>query len=260
MSGWTLKHQKTHHKIFLKVNDFEITKREVIASITIFAVMLLIGFFISGKIQDNYLDKYSEYNKALHITDKEIFQYGMNTNIGNSFVFGDLEALDTVSLPELEGEYLYLNKVEEHYNRHTRTVTKTVNGKKQTKTEVYYTWDYHDNWETHSEKIKFCGVEFDYNKIKRPDDKHIKTEKSFLSNVRFQYYACDTQYTGTIYTKLFNGTIIDGTEFYNNMDIEQTLEGLTSNIGIWIFWILWILLIVAAMFGFYYLDNNWLES
>ena len=37
--------------------DFEITKREILASISIIAVLLLIGFIISGKISDHAMDK-----------------------------------------------------------------------------------------------------------------------------------------------------------------------------------------------------------
>ena len=35
--------------------DFEITKREILASISIIAMMLLIGFVISGRISKPYL-------------------------------------------------------------------------------------------------------------------------------------------------------------------------------------------------------------
>ena len=37
--------------------DFEITKREILASISIIAVMLLIGFTISGRISNYILDR-----------------------------------------------------------------------------------------------------------------------------------------------------------------------------------------------------------
>lgn len=40
--------------------DFEITKREILASISIIAVLLLIGFIISGKISDHLMDKKRE--------------------------------------------------------------------------------------------------------------------------------------------------------------------------------------------------------
>src|SRR5699024_9745301 len=99
----------------------EITKREIIASIAIVAIMFVIGFFISDKITDYENDKNAEYQKAIHIEDSELFQYGMDTNIGNAFVYGDLEAVDTVTYPEIGGEYMLVEKVKEKYTMHTRT-------------------------------------------------------------------------------------------------------------------------------------------
>ena len=95
--------------------DFEITKREIIASITIIAVMLLIGVLISEKISDSQADRNDMYNKAIHVDSSEIFQHGMNTNVGNAFVYGDLKAVDTVTYPEIGGEYMYVEKVKEKY-------------------------------------------------------------------------------------------------------------------------------------------------
>lgn len=88
----------------------EITKREIIASIVIFAIMLMIGFAISGKIADSQNDKNAEYQKAIQITDKDMFEYGMQTSVGNAFVYGDLEAVDSVTFDEIGGEYLYIKK------------------------------------------------------------------------------------------------------------------------------------------------------
>ena len=105
--------------------DFEITKREILASISIIAVMILIGILISGKISECQMDKNEKYNKAVKIESQEMFRYGMDTNVGNAFVYGDLKAVDTVTYPEIGGEYMYVEKVKERYTMHTRTVTHT---------------------------------------------------------------------------------------------------------------------------------------
>lgn len=242
-----------------------ITKREIIMSIAIAALMLMVGFVISGKITDYQNDKNAEYQKAVHIDDTEIFRYGMDTNAGNAFVYGDLEATDTVTFDEIGGEYLYVEKVEEHYNRHTRIVTKTrtrSDGTTETytKEEVYYSWDYYDSWERHSEKIKFLDIEFDYEKIELPDAQYIDTQQKFLSNVRFVYYGVAPKHTGTIYTNLSDGTISEASRFFKDMVPEEALKDCTSGIGNTIFWIFWICLIGATVYGFCYLDNRWLED
>lgn len=234
--------------------EFEITKREIIASVSIIAVMILIGVLISSKISECQMDENEVYNKAVKIEDTDLFQYGMDTNIGNAFVYGDLEAVDTVTYPEISGEYMYVEKVKEKYTRHTRRV-KTG---KTYYTQVYYTWDRVGSEDIKCNEISFCGITFKSSKFDIPDTDYIDTIKE-SSNVRYKYYGTKTKYTGTIFTELKDKTISDNTNFYNNMNIEETVERLESSCGEIIFWILWIILIIACVFGFYYLDNKWLE-
>lgn len=238
--------------------DFEITYREILASISIIAVMLLIGFVISGKISQIQDDKNAKYNKAVKIESADLFRYGMDTNVGNAFVYGELKAVDTVTYPEIGGEYMYAEKVEEHYNRHTRTYT-TTDGKGHTRThtEVYWSWDYAGSEDIQCKEVSFCGTVFDSNKIKLPSADYIDTIKE-SSHVRYKYYGTNIEYTGTIFTKLKDKTISDSTPFYE-MSIKETKDKLERNIGIVIFWIVWIIVIALAVFGFYYIDNEWLE-
>lgn len=238
--------------------DFEITYREILASISIVAVMLLIGFVISGKISQIQDDKNAKYNKAVKIESTDLFRYGMDTNVGNAFVYGELKAVDTVTYPEIGGEYMYVEKEEEHYNRHTRTYT-TTDGKGHTKihTEVYWSWDYAGSESKQCKEVSFCGTVFDSNKIKLPSADYIDTIKE-SSHVRYKYYGTNIEYTGTIFTKLKDKTISDSTPFYE-LSIGETKDLFETNSGVVIFWIVWIIVIVLAVFGFYYIDNEWLE-
>lgn len=238
--------------------DFEITYREILASISIIAVMLLIGFVISGKISQIQSDRNAKYNKAVKIESTDLFQYGMNTNVGNAFVYGELKAVDTVTYPEIGGEYMYVEKIEEHYNRHTRTYT-TTDGKGHTRihTEVYWSWDYAGSEDMQCKEVSFCGVVFDSNKIKLPSEDYIDTIKE-SGYVRYKYYGTNIEYKGTIFTELKDKTISDSTPFYE-LSIGETKDMLETNSGVVIFWIVWIIVMVLAVFGFYYIDNEWLE-
>ena len=242
--------------------DFEITKREILASISIIAVMILFGILISSKISECQMDKNEIYNKAVKIESQEMFQYGMDTNVGNAFVYGDLKAVDTVTYPEIGGEYMYVEKIKEQYTMHTRQVahTRTVNGKSQTyyTTETYWTWDKVGSEDIKCKEILFCGVIFTSNKIDLPGTDYIDTIKE-SSHVRYKYYGVDTEYKGTIFTDLRDKTISDNTSFYNNLTIDETIERLESDFPINIFWIFWVILIGGMVFGFYYLDNRWLD-
>lgn len=240
--------------------DFEITKREILFSAIIISIMLLIGIVIHGKINDNLMLEQQKYNTALQIeNDSDLFTYGMKTDIGNAFVYGKLKAVDTVTYPEIGGKYMYVEKVKEKYTRHTRTVTSTVNGKTHTRTEVYWTWDYAGSEDKKCKEISFCGVNFKSNKIDMPSSNYIETIKE-SSHIRYKYYGVKTKYTGTIFAELNNNTIPDSTKFYDNMNIEETIESLKSGWKLITFWIIWILLIIGCVVGFYYLDNKWLED
>ena len=237
----------------------KITKREILASITIVAVMLIIGFIIGDKIYTAEMNANSRYDVAIHIEDKELFQYGMNTSVGDAFVYGELKAVDTVSYPELDNEYMYVEKVKEKYTRHTRTVTrKRSDGSRYTETEVYWTWDRVWSEDKKCKEISFCDIVFSSNKIQIPSSDYIDTiEES--SHIRYKYYGTSTKFTGTIFSVLKDNTISDNTNFYENRTIEETVEYLQINIWIIVFWIFWICATGGIVYGFFYLENRWLE-
>lgn len=238
--------------------NFEITKREIIASIYIIAVMFLIGVLISSKISDWQINQNDKYNKAVKIQSADLFQYGMETNVGNAFVYGELKAVDTVTYPEIGGKYIYVKKVKEKYTRHTRRVAHKSGKRTYYTTETYWTWDYVGKEGKKAKKINFCGIDFKSNKIVLPDDEYIDTVKE-SSRIRYKYYGVGTKYKGTIFTALKDKTISDKSVFYNNRDISETVKHLESDMPLILFRIGWILLTGLVVFGFYYLDNNWLE-
>lgn len=238
----------------------KITKREVIFSIALICVMLIVGIVLSDKINDSLMEQYQKYNTALQINDDpELFRYGMRTNVGNAFVHGDLAAVDPVSYPEVDGLYGSMTKVTERYTRHTRTVTtRDSNGHTHTRTEVYWTWDTIGREYRNATTISYLGVEFPYGTIDYFPENYITTIK-ISSNLRDKYYGSDISYTGTLFANL-SDNMISQTSFYNDMTIDKTIEHLETKIQLVIFWIFWIVLTVAATYGFYYLDNKWLEG
>lgn len=241
---------------------WEITLREILASVSIVAVLFTIGFAISGKISDYVMDKNEVYNKAVKIESRSMFEYGMRTNVGNAFVYGDLEAIDTVTYPEIDGEYMYAEKVKEVYTMHTRQVahTRTVNGHTETyyTTEVYWSWDYAGSEHVTSQQVRFCGVTFPSSKIKIPSGKYLRTIYR-SSHVRYNYYVTETKHTGTIFTELKDNTISEKSSFYKDRTIDEAVTRLQSRDFTVTFWVCWIIFIVLCVVGFYYLDNRWLE-
>ena len=67
----------------IKFRNFTITKREILVSIVIAALMIMFGFLISTKWSESQQESDIKYNKAIQIdNDTDLFQYGMDTNVG----------------------------------------------------------------------------------------------------------------------------------------------------------------------------------
>ena len=247
----------------MNFGDFTITKREIIFSIVILAIMLTLGFIIHGAIDEALMLEYQEYNTALRIdNDADMFNYAMSTNIGNSYVHGTVTTVDPVPCYEVGGEYSSVKKVKEKYTMHTRVVTYTVtvNGKSQTRTrtETYWTWDTVQTWRDHSTTIEFLEAEFAYGTISLPGENYIDTIKE-SSHIRYKYYGAPTTCDATIYADLRDNTISD-VRTYHNTSIEDAHKIMTSKGELVIFWVLWIPLTGGAVFAFVYIDNHWLED
>lgn len=257
-------HKKHRNSIIFEFNSFDITKQELLSSIIILMLILVGGGLISQKISTSISDRNAIYNKAAQIESSDLFDYGMRTDVGNAFVYGDMQAVDPVSYPgEIDGQYLYLEKVKERYTMHTRVVTRTrtVNGRPQTytTTETYWSWDRVDSWEKQATQVTFLDVLFDADKFSLPEAKHIQTNQE-SSHIRYKYYGIAEEITGTIFTTLREGTIQGGPKFYKDLTIDKTLDKLTqSEVGLWVFRIVWLIVSAGIIFGFYYIDNRWLE-
>ena len=248
------------------LRDIEVASREIIVSIAIIAAFLIGGFLISGRIQDSIDDANIKYNTAVKIDcsdSNELFVYGMKTNIGNTFVYGELIAVDPVSYPDIDGEYMEVEKTKEKYTRHTRQVahTRTVNGRTQTyyTTQVYYSWDYAGSESKKCEKVRFCDVEFSSDRIDLPPLEHIDTQT--FGNIRYIYEGSKTEYIGTLFSDLREDTISEGSNFLANMTIDEAVEyykqtGVVKQV---LFWFIWTVICGACVYGFYSLENRWLE-
>lgn len=242
------------------MRSFEITKREVLASISIIAVMMLAGILISGKITEYQVDKNEVYNKAAKIESPEMFSYGMRTNVGNAFVYGTLEALDPVSYPAIDGSYMRVKKIKEKYTMHVRTVAHTDSrGNTTYTTETYWSWDYAGAESKSATQVSFCNENFPISKFKIPDGRYIDTVYESM-HVRYEYYGVDVAHEGTVFTSLSDHTISDESPFYSGLTIGETVDRLESDCGVIVlFWVFWILGTGFVVFKFYQRENDWLE-
>ena len=248
-------------------HDFTITKREVIFSVIIIAIMMGIGIIIGNHITKKIHDKNEIYSKSVTIDSNEMFKYGIDTNIGDSFSYGKLFAVDTVDMDDLHG-YMYIARELEEYTKHYRTVTETHRRSDGTtytthRREEYWTWDHVRTDTKHNVKVNFCGVEFFTKDFPIPSSYHLKTV-SCGYHKRYNYSVIDNEYVGTLFADLDNHYISKERvepKFMKNVNIENALEEFTIPTQfVLFFWIPWIILTIVLVIVFYYVDNKWLED
>lgn len=242
--------------------DFEITKREVLVSIAIIFLMLATGFLISGNIASAVEEKNEIYHKALKIEDEDMYNHAKSIGVGNAFTYFSLDAVTPQSIERLAGEYLYIERIyeEEHYK--SRTVTKKdANGKEYQKTEWYWEWDHEktDYWE--SPTVIFNGEEYPTNKFTNlPTSSH---GYDYISiHKRYKYYTTDIHLEGSAYLNFGVGSIDGKVYLASSTTVQDLYQSKLGNPTVYtvVFWIVWIILTGFLVFGFYYLDNYWLED
>lgn len=248
----------------MNFENFTITRREVLVTISITILLIMFGFLIASEIRNKINEKNEKYFKALKIeNNEEQFKYSINTNIGYTLAQGTVEAIEPVS-KDIEGRYFYIRKVKEKYTMHTRQVahTRTVGNKTETyyTTEEYWTWDYAGEEECHVNKFKYLGVEFDYKTINFHNSKYKETIRE-SSKIRYNYYVIPAEFEGVLFSKIKNNTINEN-EFYYNRNIQTVIEMKEKEITsiAKVFWTIWIIVVVIIDFVYAYFENDYLED
>lgn len=256
---------RMHHRTYL-VNNMEITKREILFSVIIIFIMLVIGVCLDSKIQDSKQEELSEYYRAVKIENQEMFQYALDTSAGNALVYGEITAVDPVGFNGYDGEYYYIEKVYEHYTRHTRTVTSTDSkGKTKTRVEVYYTWDVVDRETKKSKSFNIYGSNFEnpINGLPYQKSGNFRID----SDDRYHFVYVPDNFIGTMETKIGKDEIYSfygesDIRFYYNQSPNEVISDMENSLNSFqiTFWIGWILLTSGCVALFCYFDNRWLED
>lgn len=246
------------------MRDIEITKREIMASIVIILLMIGIGFFISTSIHNKVSVDNEKYFKAMKIDNlPELFDYAINTEIGDMLSYGKFKANEPVSDPMIKGEYFSIRKIEEHYVMKTRVVTYTdSNGNTQTRTETYWEWDEWERDYFHTKTFNYLGRDFKKDRVKIDNYVYKDTvKKNSLSNVRWVLYVIPKEFSASLYSNAKDGTIQQN-ELYAGQEINRVIEKKEKGAdnAVTMFWIIWTVLIVIVIVIFAILDNRYLNN
>lgn len=267
-------------KVIYKDRDIEITLREVLVSVAIFLILSGIGCFICESIDNNSTLK--KYKSAQIVNDdKQMMNYLINTKYGNMMVYSTFktDSENDVSFDELEGNYSYITKIKEEYNRHTRKVCTTDNeGKRNCTTEVYYSWDYEDKEKKCANNIDFLGYKFNGSnllkninsnrltlseEIYKGDYKKIQGNYVYTdSETRYYYKYIPLEFKATLFFDTRKEDLLNQYELYYENNPGQVIESKKSNILIVkaVFIVVWLIVTGLAIYGYVYLDNNYLEG
>lgn len=241
------------------MTKFEITFRELLISVIILLLMVAIGFFISNNIQEHYADKNQKYFKSLKVKDEDVFNYAINTSVGNIMAYGTFKANTPVTYDDVKGKYFYISKTTEKYTEHTRRVSYKCGDKTCYKTETYWTWDFMSFDSKHTDTFTFLNKNFDYKLLNFSGEKHIKTDT--FGHIRYIYHGIPIEFKGTWFSKTTDSKMSNN-ELFLNKNIEKVLESKESQAEDLsnVFWVIWVLLTIVVIAVFIYQDNRLLNK
>ena len=146
----------------------EVTKREILFSTIIFTIMIGLGILIENPIISKLTQDALKISSASTVNDSTKFGYLRRTDVGLFLAEGDLVAQNPVSIEDIPGKYLEIEKIKERYTEHVRVHT-TTDGKGHTRTytTIEHSWDKQgrsEEWRCDS--INFLAEKFSLKDIK----------------------------------------------------------------------------------------------
>ena len=241
------------------------TLRELIFSVLILGGLFTIGFFVSGIIEQNVNDAKLRYNQAVALHSDDEFKHALSTDVGNVFAHGTLVADQPVRNEHLDGEWLYVGVAHQKYQMHTRRVPYTVTDSKgrphtRYRTETYWSWDTVGRSSSHSPTVTYCGVQFDYGKFDYGCMPKETSKHSTGFHQRDVVTVVPKTFNATVFAEAKSNDLVGQNIMLVTMSIEEYREDLTTSHAVMIFWILWSGFSLIALFGFYAIENDWLEG
>ena len=246
--------------------SWELTLREAIFSLLILGVMVAIGFFIAGKIEQTVHVEQLKYRRAMQIDkDPSQFSLALETDVGDVFAEGHLKTVDPVSHELVAGKWMKVCTDYQKYQMHTRTVTYTTTDSKgrvsvKSRVETYWSWDTYDRKETSASQVEFLGEKLQLADLvfygARWDEEVVNTGY----HRRVVISMLPTEHSGTMFTTIRDKKISKETPFWIEQNLASAYEHCTSSFSVLVFWIVWSIVSICTVIGFFVIDNDWLED
>lgn len=255
--------------------------------IPITCLLLCLGMFIDSVILESNILSNEEYNKSLKIdNNNEMFKYAINTNIGKVINYGEFKVSDSVKDSWLKNDYMYIKKITEEYRRHHRIVCSGSGKTRSCHTQTYYTWDDVNSTINNVEKITFSSVEFPFTDFKKYpiyrleltkdnvidslvnkiDDNCIYEDTGWSHHVgdkRYYYRVINKSFYGSVFGEVKDNKFQDKDKLViSNKTIGEFIKSEDTKYIIFriIFWIVYLILCGFVIYGYLYIDNDYLED
>ena len=244
------------------MEDFEITKREILFSTIIICVMIGLGVWISNPVLRSASESAMNTVSSVKVYTDEQFSYIRRTNVGDFLAEGTLSAINPVHIDDISGEYLKIEKEKEKYTQHVRHYT-TTDGKGHVHhhTQVYYSWD-HVHTDTFCvDSVEFLGERFKLDDVGYHVGLDYKETQKESMTIRYVYRVHPVDVDGVMFGKCEEKEY-KNLSFNRDRTIEKVVASAERRIksAPIVFWVLWILLTAGLVMLFYHLENNWLED
>lgn len=169
-----------------------ISKKEWWIGLIVGLLALSISMLFEPALKDGLMKDIRTYQQALQVNnDQKTYAYAKMTNVGNVLAFGNITALDPVSIPELKQTYGAVLKVKEHYTMHTRQVCSSRDKKGNCtgyRTETYYEWDTVGSQRFASSEWNFLDVTLASDQISMTDGNLLTLDGSTMNDNYQGYY------------------------------------------------------------------------
>lgn len=278
----------------IHIGNIEITPGEILFSILMFIFFLIGGLFISEGILVHSNENAQKYISAIPIDNEpRLFKHSLSTNAGKCLLYGEFNAINPISVPELKNEFLAIQVFYENYivDIHYKIVEDSNGNKKQVKVDNSR-WEASVFQDTYfSNDLEFMGVTFPVTKFEYTfsslllNKDTVSTSCKYTNDHRYMYkrsiskYAPqngDIRWRYSIVPKSFSSTVLadlNSNDIFNvdnpknsikvfNSTIEEVINHYKNIGSIYniFFWIIYSIVIFVFILLFVNLRNKWLDN
>lgn len=128
------------------------------------AISTVFNVFTASQINNYYNKQTSVYRLALKTTNKDKFNYIVDSQQGNVITYGKLTATNPVRFQEMKPskKFLAVKRTLEEYTMHTET---TTDSKGHTTTTIYWSWDDEKTDYKYAKQVELFGRKYDLSKF-----------------------------------------------------------------------------------------------